>query len=227
MSLPVRHLPRFVRQQLGWLALGAVLPLVSPATDWQSLLANSPFGQTTTPVNQNGELEFRGIVQEGSHFYANLYDSTTKKSEWIPVSGSASGLTVNSYDSRSDVLSITHGGRKLSLPLKISRISKLDLKPAPVAANTPPAAPNEPPDLAERRREIREWRRQVASGENPGPPPFYRNLPPEAQAMIQEIRRRRQAAAAERQGEPAQTQPTVATPAPGPLPLPEDEPPQP
>ncbi len=211
---------RFIRRTAGRLAWLAGLPLALAATDWKSsLLKNSPFGQATAPVNAPNELEFRGLVQEGDHVFANLYDPSNKSSQWIPLNGSAGNIAINGYDAEAEILSVTRDGRKLTLPLKVTKVTKLDVKPTPAApANAGPAAGAPPPDLAERRREIREWRRQVANGANVPPPPFMRNLPPEAQAMIEEIRRRRQAAGGA--GPAAQVD---VTNSPSPLPVPVED----
>src|SRR4051812_46085442 len=167
--------------------LGVVGPTAARAADWQGLTGNSPFGPaaggtTATPADR---LEFRGVVQEDGVYLVNLFNPTTKTSQWLPVKGKASGLEVKSYDAASDKVEITQGGRPLILPLKQARVALMQ-----------PAAPVAPlPENGEANRGDRPDAREGMRG-RPGPgngenAPMVRNLPPEAQAMIQEFRRRR------------------------------------
>jgi hypothetical protein len=156
------------------------------AADWQSLTGNSPFGQSAgqTPAAAPDDLEFRGVVQEEGVYFVNLFNPTTKTSQWIPVQGRAPGLEVGSYDARTDKLQVTQAGRSLTLELKQARVTLVQ----PAAAPAAPSAEN----TADANRGDR-----TAEGRGPRPAPggdpaaMMRNLPPEAQAMIQEFRRRR------------------------------------
>jgi hypothetical protein len=203
--------PRLLGLGAGLLAAQASLP----AADWQSLLTNTPFGQapvTTTTVS-TGDFEFRGVVQEEGVYLINLYNPATKTAQWVPVNGKAPGLEVKSYDAGSDKVQITQAGRPLTLSLKQARVS---LVAAPVAVLAPVienAGNADNPDkegLADRRAQVREMirARLEGGGQGGGPggegPPFMRNVPPEAQAMIEEFRRRRAENAA---GQPPQPQP--------------------
>lgn len=159
---------------------------MAPAADWQSLTGNSPFGQTTAsgPAAAPDELEFRGVVQEEGVYFVNLFNPTTKTSQWIPVQGRAPGLEVGSYDARTDKLQVTQGGRPLTLALKQARVTLVQPvvpAPAPNADNSADA------NKGERTGEGRGGR----PGNGGDPAAMMRNLPPEAQAMIQEFRRRR------------------------------------
>jgi hypothetical protein len=164
----------------------AVLGLVDGrAADWQSLTGNSPFGQpaATTPVAAPDDLEFRGVVQEEGVYFVNLFNPTTKTSQWIPVQGRAPGLEVGSYDALTDKLQVTQAGRPLTLALKQARVTLVQPAPAPAAPSGENAAD---PNKADRTAEGR-----GRPGNGGDPAAMVRNLPPEAQAMIQEFRRRR------------------------------------
>lgn len=178
-------------------AMAAGAPLV--ATDWQSLTDNSPFGQTAAagPAATPGELEFRGVVQEEGVYFVNLFNPTTKTSQWIPVQGRAPGLEVGAYDASTDKLQVTQAGRPLTLALKQARVTLV--QPAPAAA--PNAENAADANKADRTAEGRGGR--SANGGDPAA--MMRNLPPEAQAMIQEFRRRR-AERATQQNTPRQRQ---------------------
>lgn len=174
-------------------AVAAGLVLTSaPAADWQSLTGNSPFGPaaSASPTTAPDELEFRGVVQEEGVYFVNLYSPATQTSQWLPVQGKAPGLEVGAYDARTDKVSVTHAGRPLTLALKQARVSLVQPAPAQAPENNAEA------NKAERVVDIRAGR---ANGEGG---PTMRNLPPEAQAMIQEFRRRR----AERGNAPTEVQ---------------------
>lgn len=199
------------------LGLLLALPPAGMAADWQGLIDNTPFGQAPAgPANANpGEPEFRGVVQEDGVFLINLYDPATKKAQWIPVSGKTAGLEVKAYDAGSDKVQITQGGHPLTLTLKQARVT-LAAAPAavPVLAggmahpeNPADQGPPTKEELEARREQIREAIRARREARQDGQtPPFMRNMPPEAQAMIEEFRRRRAEAAANRNINP-QAQP--------------------
>jgi hypothetical protein len=165
--------------------LAALGLAVARGADWQSLTGNSPFGQTAAPgaAAAPDELEFRGVVQEEGVYYVNLFNPTTKTSQWIPVQGRAPGLEVGAYDARTDKLQVTLAGRALTLALKQARVSLVQPAPPPAVANAENVVD---PDKADRTAEGR-----GRAGNGGDPAAMMRNLPPEAQAMIQEFRRRR------------------------------------
>ena len=165
------------------LLLGWICAVVSPgfAAEWQSLLGNSPFGPSAGSATAAApdDLEFRGVVQEEGVYFINLFNPATKTSQWIPVQGRAPGLEVKSYDAGTDRVLVTQGTRSLSLPLKQARVTLVQpAAPAPPAANADNAAPGNRDDRG-------------SPGNGPEAGAMLRNLPPEAQAMIQEFRRRR------------------------------------
>ncbi len=191
--------------------LGLGLAAGARAADWQALMGNSPFGQsaTTATTNTPGELEFRGVVQEGNVYLVNLYNPATKTSQWIPVKGRIPGLEVQAYDAGADKVSINQSGRSLTLSLKQAHVALLAA--APAAPAPPPEGPpgDSPEDRSreDRRAEIREMMRarREAGGVPPG---AFRDMPPEALQRMQELRRRR-----------AATTTQAATASPGPTPV--------
>jgi hypothetical protein len=195
------------------LLLAAGVPVAVGATDWQTLLGNSPFGQTAaTATGTPGDLEFRGVVQEEGVYFVNLYNPATKTSQWIAVNGKVPGLEVQAYDAGADVVQVTQAGRSLTLPLKQARVALVAAAVAPAGAKGGnPVAPENPDD---RRAQIRDMVRARLEGGGPGGEvaTLMRALPPEAQAMIEEFRRRRATAAAgggpgaEAPGQPVQDQ---------------------
>jgi hypothetical protein len=186
----------------------AGLPVAAVAADWQTLLGNSPFGQTASDApaaSAPNDLEFRGVVQEEGVYFVNLYNPTTKTSQWIEVNGKVPGLEVQSYDAASDKVQITQAGRSLTLPLKQARVALVAAVAAPPPADNKVGDPNAKENLDERRAQIRDMvRARLENGPNGEPTPLMRNLPPEAQAMIEEYRRRRAERANNQPGGPAQ-----------------------
>jgi hypothetical protein len=142
------------------------------AGDWQSLLGNSPFGQTSAAPagNPSGDPEFRGVVEEEGIYLVNLYQPGTKTAQWVPVPGRVPGLQVEAYDAVAQQVRITLAGRALVLPLKLARVSLVGH-----SATRQLIDPVNPP----------------AAEEVAGLPEFMRNLPPEARRLLEDVRRRR------------------------------------
>jgi hypothetical protein len=203
---------RLTAPRCAWLlgvSLGFTVP-AARAADWQALTNNSPFGTGAAgsiPASSD-QLEFRGVVQEDGIYLVNLFNPTTKMSQWIPVKGKAPGLEVRSYDAAGDKVEVTQGGKALTLPLKQSRVTLVQpTAPAPATAENAEGAR----ERREEGREARDGNRGRSGGNNGEGPPMIRNLPPEAQAMIEEFRRRR-AERAGQSGRSNQVQPAIALP---------------
>jgi hypothetical protein len=175
------------------------------AADWQALTGNSPFGPSagTAPAAAPDQLEFRGVVQEEGVYLVNLFNPATKTSQWIAVNGKAPGLEVKSYDAGADKLEITQGGRPLTLTMKQARVTLVQ----PAAAPVGPVPENVEANRGDRPSDGREGMRgRGGPGNGTGGgegPQVNRNLPPEAQAMIQEFRRRRAERANQQPQQPA------------------------
>ncbi|WP_438480166.1 hypothetical protein [Oleiharenicola lentus] len=193
------------------LALLASVQAVGLAADWPSLTNNSPFGQPPQVVQQQaGEYEFRGIVKEDDITLINVFNSSTQKSQWIPVQGEAGGIAVGSYDVAANRVQITVSGKPQTLTFKQARVALVQAAPLPPPQGMPP------PPGGGVQGEVR-----VANAQGvPGPggadaQKAFNNLPPEAKSMIDEIRRRRALRAQQvQQPAPATNQATVkpATP---------------
>lgn len=163
-----------------------------PAADWSALVNNPPFGQPApTSSAATGDLEFRGVVQEENSYLINLYNPATKTSQWVPVNGKMPGLEVKSYDAGAEKVEISQAGRALTLPLKQAKITLMVAAPNPTGTPGVPGPNGEGGPDGDRRAEIRDMIRQRLQNGGPEVQAFARNLPPEAQAMIEEFRRRR------------------------------------
>ena len=191
----MKSLPLICRGPAFFCLLAGSLLLVAAtglrAADWQSLVGNTPFGQAPAAnTGSTGDLEFRGVVQEGGVYLVNLYNPSTKAAQWVEVNGKAPGIEVKSYDAASDKVQVTQAGRSLTLPLKQARVTLLAAAPAPPYVDK--AAQDGDGTKGDRRAEIRDMiRARIEGAGGDGAPGFMRNMPPEAQAMIEEFRRRR------------------------------------
>ena len=139
--------------------------------DWGNLLGNSPFpGAPGLPAPAPGSLEFRGVVQEDTEVWVNLYDPAAKRAEWSVVPGAPnSGLKLESYDPATQHLVIVQAGRRLDLALRQAHVVlPADIRPLVVSVTS------EAPAADENERES-----------------FIRQLPSEARAMLEQAQRRR------------------------------------
>ncbi len=165
------------------------------AADWSDLMAKSPFGQAAAGPGDQAptELEFRGMVVEGSTRLVNLYDPAAKTSRWVPVNATTQGLQVMDFDARTNQVKVVRDGRALTLPLKQAHVALLQAAPAPVGpAMNGPAGPDDNADAATREERRAEFRKRMRERmENGGPPPGPEEIPAEVRAIREEIRRRR------------------------------------
>ncbi|MBI2497206.1 MAG: hypothetical protein HYV75_04555 [Opitutae bacterium] len=105
---------------------------------------------------------------------------------------------MQSYDAAVDKVQITQAGRTLTLPLKQARVALVAAVAAPAGGRGASPEGGNAGDPENRRAQIRDMIRARLEGGGPAgePGPLMRNLPPEAQAMIEEFRRRRAQGAA-------------------------------
>jgi uncharacterized membrane protein YgcG len=130
--------------------LGGALPGI--AMDFDGLVKNSPFGQSSGGFNGMGNtkpgiLEFRGMYVEGGVTYYSVYNNQTKQSSWVAPGKAPSGpvaVTVKEYDPVNEVLVIENAGQPVKLPLRQVTVGKVDA-PQPVNMNFTPAAPQAAP----------------------------------------------------------------------------------
>ncbi len=178
------------------LFLGTVI--WAPAADWQLLLDNSPYGGPAAAAAletepQQGQLEFRGVVEEDGAYLVSLYDPATKRAQWVPVAGQVPGLAVDFYDEQNARVVVTQNGRQITLPLARSKVALLEMQPAqPAAAANPPQDQQERlMRVAEEVRRRRALREQMSAGSG-GPGGPGGRSPEELRNMIEQLRRARE-----------------------------------
>lgn len=142
----MKSLVRFV------LTLGAALAAggASAAVDLQTLIDRSPFappGQASgpaAPAEQQGTLEFRGVVTDEAGTAYSIFDASTNKGSWVRAEDAESPIKVRGYDAANGVLEIEQNGQSVQLSLKRATIQA----GAPVVMNGPPSgAPGVGPQM--------------------------------------------------------------------------------
>jgi hypothetical protein len=144
--------------------------------NWDDLGKHSPFGASASPASQvsmASQLELHGVLVEGRETWFNIFDTTTKRSEWINGSAPGHGYLVKQYDKSRELLTVEVQGRMVAVALKpgggsgIYPASTGILASSAGALSTPPSVAQAPPkneikrlnllaEVIRQRREIRE-----------------------------------------------------------------------
>lgn len=121
--------------------------------------AKDPAPRPTAPAVNNAAqlagLEFAGVSMVGSKTMINLFDKQEKRSFWMEVGATSSGLTVVSYDSAHDQVLVRQGTAEKLLPLRAGSAvingGAAILAPSPGAVAVP--APTSTQTLSQARQE--------------------------------------------------------------------------
>ncbi len=100
---------------------GCALSLAGHGFAQSELPKSSPFLSAGTPAAASapGEsIEFAAVRTIGKRTEIDLYDTQGKKNHWIPLGGTADGMTVVTYDARRDQVTATIGGVQKLLTLR-------------------------------------------------------------------------------------------------------------
>jgi hypothetical protein len=145
------------------------------AADLQSLLDRSPFAppkdQTTgEKPEEQGMLEFRGMVQEGGEATYSVFDATTNRARWLRV-GEGDSFKIKHFDASTNQLEVERQGKSLKLLLKRATIQTGSaVVAAPQPGGQPNARPGDPANDARRLETVAaEVRRRRALRSNPPP----------------------------------------------------------
>lgn len=86
------------------------------------LVTNSPFGTGRSgAVNggSNGEpFEFRAVVEENGNKFFSIYETATKRSNWVEVNDPVNGFSVKGYDAGKETITIDYQGKAMTLAIK-------------------------------------------------------------------------------------------------------------
>lgn len=159
----------------------------------EELVRNSPFvppgNASAAAAPEGGGLELRSIMTSGQAAQFSIYDATTKRATWVSLNdkGNNPDLVVKNYDANTETVSVDYRGRPLTLPLQRAKIAVLPVSALPMAAMPmlalPPAGatlatvPAPPPSALVKTVKV-----------NPTPAEEAQRL----QAVVEEIRRRRE-----------------------------------
>jgi hypothetical protein len=154
---------------------------VCRATDLGSLVANSPFAPVAgaqAAANTTQPLEYRGFyVQESGKPRFNLYDPATQKSTWVEQDETSQPMTIRSYDAANDTVVVDWKGKNLNLTLKKAKVQ--------LQATKPPEAIQQGPGGLNQAQPAGDAGFPAVRG------PDGRPDPQRMQAVLDEIRRRR------------------------------------
>ena len=163
-----------------FLGLITVLPLTggsTPPDKFEGLRKNPPFGPAPANVAVGSvagtPVEFRAVLEEGGSRFFSLYDTVTRRSNWVNLDDPANGFSVKEYDETNLSITLEYQGRLLTLPLTRSRVMTTAAAPAP-AVTVPPPGGQSQYDPAKLQRMREEYRRKKAlqdpNAKTPGTP---------------------------------------------------------
>ncbi len=102
----------------------APTPATPPAAPEKvnGLLSNSPFGSPKTGVlgaNSGAEpFEFRAVLEENGSKFFSIYETATKRSNWVEINDPVNGFTVKGYDGAKENITVEYQGKAMTLAIK-------------------------------------------------------------------------------------------------------------
>lgn len=121
---------------------------------WNDLGKRSPFGNSqpsSTEGVKTSQLELRGVLVEGTERWFDIYDTTSKKAEWVKENQAGGSYVAKLYDAVHDALTLEAQGELVLITLKNSSDSpdgvgtgqmfasaSAGLSPPPAVAPAPP-----------------------------------------------------------------------------------------
>lgn len=116
---------------------GAATPAVgaTPPDKMSGLLSNSPFGTGKAgalSTNASGEaFEFRAVLEEGGSKFFSIYETSTRKSNWVELNDPVNGFSVKTYDAAKESITLDYQGRSLTLAIKRAPAVAQVMQPQP------------------------------------------------------------------------------------------------
>lgn len=103
----------------------AVEEMFGRASNWQALLAHSPFGGETQTHAQVTEpaLEYRGYTVEDGIYYFCLHDRAASRSFWLMLQETKNETTIRRYDEATGTLYAEHGGKMVTMLMRQARVA--------------------------------------------------------------------------------------------------------
>lgn len=176
----------------------APAPATPPTTEKvNGLLSNSPFGSPKTGVlgaNSGAEpFEFRAVLEENGSKFFSIYETATKRSNWVEINDPVNGFSVKGYDGAKENITVEYQGKVMTLAIKRApAVPQAIQQPMPVPGQNGVPAPGPVPgqvgpttadqqriqQIQEEIRRRRALRNQAATpqpGTNAGPQPMPPN----------------------------------------------------
>jgi hypothetical protein len=105
------------------------------------LVTNSPFGSAKSGVSSAGNggdpFEFRAVLGEDKEVLFSIYETATRRSNWVELNDPVNGFAVKSYDPAKESITVDYQGKSLTLAIKRA--------PAVAQVMQQPPQPQQPP----------------------------------------------------------------------------------
>jgi hypothetical protein len=86
------------------------------------LVTNSPFGSpksgVTTGSNGGEPFEFRAVLEENNSKFFSIYETATRRSNWVELNDPVNGFAVKSYDAAKESITVDYQGKSITLAIK-------------------------------------------------------------------------------------------------------------
>ena len=86
------------------------------------LVTNSPFGSAksgvTTGSNGGEPFEFRAVLEENNSKFFSIYETATRRSNWVELNDPVNGFAVKSYDAAKESITVDYQGKSITLAIK-------------------------------------------------------------------------------------------------------------
>ena len=109
------------------LCLVAVLRICGESTppekmNLSGLVSNSPFGSSRAGVangNAGGEpFEFRAVLEEKGSKFFSIFETATRRSNWVELNDPVNGFSVKGYDVAKETITVDYQGKSMTLAIK-------------------------------------------------------------------------------------------------------------
>jgi hypothetical protein len=90
--------------------------------DLSGLVNNSPFGTLRSGGaggNASTEpFEFRAVLEENNNKFFSIYETATRRSNWVELNDPVNGFSVKSYDAGKQAIAVDYQGKTMTLAIK-------------------------------------------------------------------------------------------------------------
>jgi hypothetical protein len=111
--------------------------------DLTGLINNSPFGTARSGAYGNGNggsepFEFRSYLEESNHKFFSIYETATRRSNWVELNDPVNGFSVKSYDGDKQTITVDYQGKSMTLAIKRApAVAQVMQQPMPQPGPTP------------------------------------------------------------------------------------------